>query len=182
MGAARTLFAERGYADVAADEIVRAAGVTRGALYHHYTDKRGLFEEVFEQLETEITAEIAAAAAAAPDQLTALAAGVDCFLDICQRPEVLQIGLTDAPAVLGWAKWREIESRHGLGLTVDLLQDAADAGVLVPAAVPDLAQILLGAVIEAGLIIAHAQDREAAAGRARQTLALMTIGLIKTVP
>jgi AcrR family transcriptional regulator len=113
---ARGLFAERGYAQVPAEEIVTAAGVTRGALYHHFSDKRGLFRAVFEELEGEMTAEVAGAIAAAPDRSSGMVVGLARFLDVCQRPEVVRIALTDAPAVLGWGTWRAIESRHGLGL------------------------------------------------------------------
>ncbi|MFC0544030.1 TetR/AcrR family transcriptional regulator [Kutzneria chonburiensis] len=159
--AARELFTERGYAGVSTDEIVRAAGVTRGALYHHYADKQALFRDVFEQLEAEITAEITAAVAGSTDQLAAMAVGVQCFLDICQRPEVLRIGLTDAPAVLGWAAWREIEGRHGLGIITSMLSAAADEG-MIPAgtSVPALSQLVLSAVIESALMIANGAGRE----------------------
>src|SRR5439155_6956963 len=103
---ARGLFAERGYAGVSADDIVSAAGLTRGALHHHFGDKAGLFRAVFEQLEAEITAELTTALEATDDSLAGMAAGLGAFLDICQRPEVLRIGLTDAPTVLGWETWR----------------------------------------------------------------------------
>ena len=159
--AARGLFAERGYAAVSTDEIVRAAGVTRGALYHHYTDKQALFRDVFEQLEAEITAEISAVVADSTDHLVAMAAGVECFLDICQRPEVLRIGLTDAPAVLGWAAWREIEGRHGLGIITSMLSGAVDEGLLpAGSSVPALSQLVLSAVIESALMIANGAGRE----------------------
>jgi AcrR family transcriptional regulator len=87
---------------VRAEEIVAAAGVTRGALYHHFAGKQELFRVVFEELEGEVTAEIAAAIATAPDRATGMVLGLSRFLDICQRPEVARIALTDAPAVLGW--------------------------------------------------------------------------------
>jgi AcrR family transcriptional regulator len=182
---ARRLFAERGYAHVPADEIVAAAGVTRGALYHHFDDKQALFEAVFEQLEGEIAAEIAAAIMAATAQAggggwPAVAAGLSQFLDLCERPEVQQIGLTDAPAVLGWAKWREIETRHGLGLIVDLLHSLAATGDLTTTApVPVLAQLALSAVIEAALLIAHAADPVAARADAQAALLTLLSGMIR---
>jgi len=149
LAAARPLFAARGFAYVPADEIVAAAGVTRGALHHHFTDKRGLFRAVFEQVEAEMTQELAelVVAGGEPDLLPrALAA----FLDICERPEVRQIALTDAPAVLGWQTWREIEAEHGLGLMIALLGTA-------PAA-PITAQLVLSSVTEAALMIANADE------------------------
>lgn len=173
LGAARPLFAERGFADVSADEIVRAAGVTRGALHHHYGDKRGLFRAVFEQVEAAITQELAAMVVAggegpSPSQ-DLLPRALAAFLDICERPEVRQIALTDAPAVLGWQTWREIEAQHGLGLLTAMLSNAPAAGnPATPAAV--LAQLVLSAVVEAALLIAHAEDRSVARQQAEASL------------
>jgi AcrR family transcriptional regulator len=179
---ARALFAERGYAHVPAEEIVTAAGVTRGALYHHFADKQGLFRAVFEELEGEVTAEIAAAIAAAPDQSAAMVVGLGRFLDVCQRPAVARIALTDAPAVLGWRTWRDIEARHGLGVITRSLQAAADEGLLQPVPVPVLAQLVLSAVIEAGLLIAHAKDPKAARADAERALLALLSGLLRQPP
>src|SRR5919202_4099086 len=113
---ARDLFAERGYAAVGTEEIVRAAGVTRGALYHQFRDKAALFEAVVEAVEAETTAAIAAQAAAAQDPLQALRLGGRAFLAICADPRVERILMLDAPGVLGSERWREIRNAHGLGL------------------------------------------------------------------
>lgn len=180
IAAARRLFAERGYADVPADEIVAAAGVTRGALYHHFADKRALFEAMFRDMEVEITAEIAAAARSAEPGWPAIGASLSVFLDICLRPEVVQIMLTDAPAALGWAKWREIESEYGLGLTIEQFQALADTGQMAGGSVPLLAQLALSAVIEAALVIAHSEDGAAARAEAEQALLAMLSGLVRT--
>lgn len=173
--AARSLFTERGYAAVSTDEIVRAAGVTRGALYHHYADKQALFRDVFEQLETEMNDEISAVFAEAPDHLSAMAAGVTRYLDICQRPEVLHISLTDAPAVLGWAAWREIEAQYGLRLITAKLSAAVDEGLITTPSVPALAQLLLSVVIESALMIANGADRDAT----QQALMTLLLGLVR---
>ena len=180
--AARGLFAERGYPNVAAGEIVAAAGLTRGALYHHFTGKQGLFRAVFEELEGEVTAEIAAATAAAPDRPTGMLLGLGRFLDVCQRPEVVQIALTDAPAVLGWQTWRQIEAEHGLGVVTDTLQAAQAEGLLQPMPVPVLGQLVLSAMIEAALLIAHAADRQAARAQAEQALLGLLSGLLRQPP
>lgn len=179
---ARRLFAERGYAQVPAAEIVTAAGVTRGALYHHFADKQQLFHAVFEELEADVTAEIAAAITAAPDRSAGMVAGLGRFLDVCQRPEVAQIALTDAPAVLGWRTWREVEARHGLGVITEALQAAARDGLLVPAPVPVLAQLVLSAVIEAALLITHAADPTAARADAEQALLALLSGMVRQPP
>ena len=116
LGAARSLFAERGYAAVTAEEVVRAAGVTRGAMYHHFRDKKDLFRAVHEQVEEEMVMAIAEAVAGREDVLDLLVAGVDAFLDRCLDPEVARIALDEAPSVLGWREWREIDARYALGL------------------------------------------------------------------
>ncbi|HEY6760095.1 MAG TPA: TetR/AcrR family transcriptional regulator [Baekduia sp.] len=161
--AARALFAARGYAAVGTEEIVRTAGVTRGALYHQFRDKEQLFEAVFEQVEAETTQRIAESAlAGATDPLAALRAGARAFLAVCAEPEVERIVLLDAPAVLGWARWREIGLRYGLGLVTGTLQAGMDAGALAPQPVTPLAHVLLGALDEGALYVARAQDRDTA--------------------
>lgn len=153
--AARPLFAERGFAAVSADEIVRAAGVSRGALHHHYGDKRGLFQAVFEQVEVGITQELADVVAAGGDE-NLLPRALSAFLDICDRSEVQRIALTDAPAVLGWQKWRELETQYGLGLLIALMSGSPAVDESRPA--PMLAQLVLSSVVEGALLIANSDD------------------------
>src|SRR5215210_5677635 len=131
--AARALFAERGYAGVGTEEVVRRAGVTRGALYHHFRDKRDLFRAVYEQTEAETVASIGARVDGTSDPMTLLAEGVRAFLDACSDPVMMRIALRDAPAVLGWEEWREIGDRHGLGLVTGGLRAAIDARQIAPA-------------------------------------------------
>ena len=161
--AARALFGARGYAGVGTEEIVRAAGVTRGALYHQFRDKAGLFAAVAEHVEAEIAERIAAGAAgAAADPVGALRAGARLFLDACAEPEVERIILLDAPAVLGWEAWRDLAGRYGLGLIQLALQSAIDAGAIVPQPVVPLAHVLIGALDECALYVARAGDPAAA--------------------
>jgi AcrR family transcriptional regulator len=184
MATARRLFTERGYADVSAAEIVTAAGLTRGALYHHYSDKRDLFLAVFVELEAELNAEIGAAAAGVPDPTdlgVVMAAGLDAFLSACERSDVLRIGLTDAPAVLGWRTWRQIETEHGLGLLTGLLEAGMAAGLMVRQPVRVLAQLMLSALIEAALLVAEAQGTDgldAVRTEVRQALVTLFAGLV----
>jgi AcrR family transcriptional regulator len=159
---ARALFGARGYAGVGTEEIVRAAGVTRGALYHQFRDKADLFAAVAEEVEAEIAERIAAGAGTATDPLEALRAGARLFLDACAEPEVERIILLDAPAVLGWEAWRDLAGRYGLGLVQLGLQSAMDAGAIVPQPIPPLAHILIGALDEAALYVAGAEDPAAA--------------------
>jgi AcrR family transcriptional regulator len=166
VAAARGLFGARGYAAVGTEEIVRAAGVTRGALYHQFRDKEDLFAAVFEQLEAETTARVADGAlgdgAPAADPLAALRLGARQFLAECAAPEVERILLLDAPAVLGWERWREIGLRHGLGLVAGALEAGMEAGVVARAPVVPLAHLVIGALDEGAMYVARAADRETA--------------------
>ena len=174
---ARALFAERGFAGVGTEEVVRHAGLTRGALYHHFRDKRDLFRAVFEQTEEEIMQMIVARVEGIADPMEELATGVRAFLDACGDPTLMRIGLRDAPGVLGWEEWREIGNRHGLGLVTGGLSAAMDAGLIVRADVRTLAHLLLAALAEASLLIASADDPEAARAEVEQTLLALLAGL-----
>jgi AcrR family transcriptional regulator len=162
--AARALFGARGFAEVGTEEIVRAAGVTRGALYHQFRDKADLFAAVAEEVEAEIAERIAGAAGAeaAADPVGALRSGARLFLDACAAPEVERIILLDAPAVLGWEAWRDLAGRYGLGLVQFALQAAIDADAIVPQPVVPLAHVLIGALNESALYVARAEDPAAA--------------------
>ena len=172
IAAARRLFAERGYSAVGTEEIVRAAGVTRGALYHHFADKRELFEAVYEQLEADLTERIAAGALAAnaDSPLAAMRAGAAMFLRACTEPEAQQIALLDGPAVLGWGRWREIGAEHGLGLIEATLLAAIEADAIPRQPVRPLAHVLMGALDEAALLVATADEPEAARAEVGRTL------------
>lgn len=157
---ARDLFARRGYADVATEEIVRTAGVTRGALYHHFDNKRDLFRAVYEEVESDLTQRLAAEALkTATNPLEGMRAASSAFLDACvDDTEVQRITLLDAPAVLGWEQWREIGTKYGLGLIQASLQAAMEAGLIDEHPVKPLAHILLGSLDEAALVVARAND------------------------
>jgi AcrR family transcriptional regulator len=159
--AARTLFAERGFAAVGTEAIVHAAGVTRGALYHQFTDKNDLFAAVFEAVESDLTARIDAAVAASgeTDPLALMKLGARVWLTECAEPEVHRVVLLDAPAVLGWQRWREIGLRYGLGLVQSLVEIAMASGRIPERAPEPLAHVLIGALDEAALYLARHEDR-----------------------
>jgi AcrR family transcriptional regulator len=175
--AALELFSKRGYTDVGTEEIVARAKVTRGALYHHFTDKRDLFRAVFERVEGELMERIGAQMEASDDPWELMLAGMRSFLDACEEPAVKQISLTDAPSVLGWQEWREIDNRHGLGLTRAALQGAVDGGVLRPIAVEPMAHLLVAALSEAAFVIAHADHARKARAEVEQALVQLIEGL-----
>src|SRR4030081_1466565 len=160
VAAGRPLFAERGYAAVATEQIVRAAGVTRGALYHHFAGKEELFAAVYEEVEADLVAEIGQVATVATDPLDALHKGAAMFLEACRRPEVQRITLIDAPSVLGWERWREIGLRYGFGLIEEVLRAGREQGVIEPQPLRPLTHPLLGAVDEAGMLVARSDDEE----------------------
>ncbi len=175
--AGRRLFAERGFESVGSEEICAAAGVTRGALYHHFDGKRGLFAAVFEAIEAELVASFDFSGLEGSDPLGVLLAAVDQFLDLSLDSEVQRIALLDGPAVLGWDDWYEVEKRHGLGLIEGALTAASEAGQLQPVPVPELALMLLGALIEAALQLARAGDQEVAKERTGEALRALLEGL-----
>lgn len=177
LDAGRALFAEHGYAGVGTEEVVRRARVTRGALYHHFADKRALFRAVFEDLEGELVEQLGGRILAIEDPWELLATGIKAFLELSTEQAVARISLIDAPAVLGWEEWREIDARYGLGLVKVGLQRAMDEGAIVPAPVDPLAHVLLGALGEAGMLVAHASDRDAARAEVEPALMALLEGL-----
>src|SRR5262249_36575474 len=151
MAVARELFAERGYAGVGTEEIVQRAGVTRGALYYHFREKKELFRAIYEQMEGELADALGRQLAEGPadDPIALLRTGVRAFLDHCMEPALARIALVDAPSVLGWSEWREMDERYGLGLVMAGLQIGMAAGALRGLPVKPLAQLILGALGEA---------------------------------
>jgi AcrR family transcriptional regulator len=164
VGAARKLFADKGFADVSTEAIVKAAGVTRGALYHQFDDKAGLFAAVYEDVERDLVADIAQQIMVAepPDPLEAMRAGARLFLDLCSAPDVQQIVLIDAPAVLGWDQWRAVGMKYGLGVIEGMLTHAIAEGVVAEQPVRPTAHVILGALDEAALFVSRASDRDQA--------------------
>jgi AcrR family transcriptional regulator len=162
LDSARGLFAERGYAGVGTEEIVRRARVTRGALYHHFRGKDDLFGAVFEELNREITERVAKVAMAQEDPWEKMRAGSEAFLDACREPAVQRIVLLDAPSVLGWETWRAIDEQAGLGLVEAVLAEAVEAGVIERQPLRPLAHLLLGALHEGAMVIARSEDAAAA--------------------
>jgi len=162
--AARPLFAAQGFAEVALETIVRAAGVTRGALYHHFADKTELFAAVFEKVEGEVAARMGEAIAASnqTDPVEVMRLGADFWLDVCSDPEVQRIVLVDAPAVLGWARWTEIGDRYNTGMVRALLTDAVETGRIPPQPIEATVLTILGAMREATLYVARAEDHDQA--------------------
>ena len=177
VASARALFAERGYAAVGTEEIVARAGVTRGALYHHFGDKKDLMRAVLHDLARELAEASATAALKETDQWRQILAAVDAFLDACTDPAVQRIMMTDAPSVLGWDEWREIDTQYGLGLVKASLENAMETGLIARQSVDPLAHLLVGALDEAAMYISRARDSRAARREMGESIERMLNGL-----
>jgi AcrR family transcriptional regulator len=178
IGAARDLFGERGYGEVGTEEIVASAGVTRGALYHQFEDKRDLFRAVVIAVEEQTIARIALqATTGATTAGEVLQRAVGAWLDVCEDPIVNRILLLDAPGVLGWEEWHEIGERYGIGTTMALLEDAMREGAIARQPVRPLAHVIIGALDEAALYVARAEDRETARAEMDSVLGRLISGL-----
>jgi AcrR family transcriptional regulator len=174
---ARRCFVERGYQSVPAEDLVREAGLTRGALYHHFGGKEGLFIALYEQIQREVTERIDGAAHAEPDAWGALRAGCHAFLEACVDPEVQRIVLLDAPAAMNWEAWRDVDLRHGLGSLREGIEAAMASGAIVEQPLDALAHLLLGAMNEAAMWIARSPNPATALAEARRVLDGLLSGL-----
>ena len=146
-------------------------------MYHHFPNKKDLFRAVYEETEEELVSEFGARLAEIDDPWEALVTGMRGFLDLCTDPELMQIGLIDAPSVLGWKEWREIGTRYAMGVTTFALQGAMDAGVLRRADVKQLAHLIIGSLGEAAMVLANAEDPEATREDVEATLMILLEGL-----
>ena len=178
LAAGRKLFGERGYAAVGTEQIVSESGLTRGALYHHFDGKLGLFRAIYEQIEAELVERIAAEELSADDPLDVLRTGVRVVLSQAVESDVQRIALVDAPAVLGYEEWRAIEEEHGLGLLTGALTAAIEAGQIREQPVEPLAHGLLGAIIVGAQYVARAEDVERARGEMEKALVGVLDGLM----
>jgi AcrR family transcriptional regulator len=155
--AAKALFAARGFATTPVDEIVTRAGVTKGAFYHHFGSKEDVFAAVLHETQEALVARVLADAAKGTDALDRLKRGCRAFLVACTDPEVQRIVLLDGPAVLGWEKWREIDSRYFGALFAQGLGQAMEERLLARRPVDPLVQLLLGASTEAAMVCARSR-------------------------
>ncbi|AAS06841.1 MULTISPECIES: TetR/AcrR family transcriptional regulator [Mycobacterium avium complex (MAC)] len=179
IAAARKLWGLRGYTEVGTPEIAAAAGVTRGAMYHQFADKAALFRAVVEAVEQDVMARMAVVVAesGASTPTDAIRAAVDAWLEVSADPEVRQLILLDAPSVLGWAEFRDVAQRYSLGMTEQLLTEAIRAGELAEQPVRPLAHVLIGALDEAAMVIATADDPDRARRETRQVLQRLVDGM-----
>ena len=161
IAAARRLFARQGYAATGREQIVDAAGVTRGAMYHHFTGKEDLFRAVYESVEADVVEAVLAAAGAGRDPASQLRLGAHAFLDTALDPAVQRIVLLDAPAVLDPAVHRELSEVYGLGIVRASVQEVMSAGQMARGPIEPIAHMLLAALHAAAQLVAGADDHRA---------------------
>lgn len=156
----RRLFAGSGYGAVGLAEIVQAAGVTKGALYHHFNGKEDVFRAVLEEMQQEVGRRVAAAADAHDDPWTQLTAGCQEFLTATTDPDIQRVMLVDGPAVLGWSQWRAMDEAASVRHLSDALSSLIEAGIITPQPVAPLVHLLSGAMNEAALWLASSSAPE----------------------
>jgi AcrR family transcriptional regulator len=174
VAAGRRLFGGRGFAGASVEDLAREARVTTGALYHHFSTKTLLFEAVFEQAHSELMATSAHHAGQAPDEAEFLARGFESFLDAVLRPDIQQILIVDGPAVLGLARFTELDERDAFGVIAAVLRAAVAAGRIKVADPETLARLLLGALTRGAMLIASSPEP----GVTRQAVAAAMRGLL----
>ncbi len=176
----RRLFGQDGFAATSVEDLAREARVTTGALYHHFPTKTALFETVFEQVHAELLDASVRAAAVAADEIELLVLGFESFLDAVLEPDVQRIIITDAPAVLGLARFTELDERYAFTAIVGALEAAAAAGRLRVDDAETLARLLLGALTRGGMLIANAPDPVATRDAVAATIRALLAGLSTT--
>jgi AcrR family transcriptional regulator len=181
LDAARSLFAESGYHGTAAEEIVRRAGLTRGALYHHFEDKKDLFRAVVDEMEGEIDEEIEEAERAQSGLPEAVMAGYRAFIDAVLDPEMRRTFFLDGPSVLGW-EWREIDARHAVGKIEEGLEALIAEGFMEPQPIKSMARLINGVVLEAAFFVATSEDPQAARDEVWDAMERLLGGLMNYRP
>jgi AcrR family transcriptional regulator len=176
------LFVERDYADLSAEELVRTAGLTRGALYHHFDGKRGLFEAVVDDLESQAAKRIRAAIDAGTDPFDRIDRGVAEFLDVCAEPAYRHVVLLQGPIGLGWQRWRELDQRHLGGLVLDAVQTLLDTDLIRSYPAELIAGAFYGALTEMSLTITEEGDPQRARTQATGLVHDLIQGLTTHAP
>jgi AcrR family transcriptional regulator len=180
VAAGRLLFGRAGFAPTSVEDLAREAGVTTGALYHHFPTKAALFEAVFELVHAELMSASGEAAERADGAVESLAAAFEAFLDKVLEPDVQRIIISDGPSVLGPARFTELDERYAFAAIVAALQWAADSGLLRADDPATLARLLLGALTRGGMLIASSDEPVATRNAVAATLRSILTGLAAT--
>jgi AcrR family transcriptional regulator len=174
---ATRMFAERGFAATALDDVATATQVTRGAVYHHFANKKALFEAVFEDMESDAMQRVAAAAADVTDPWEASMAALNAFLDRCCDPLYGQLVWHEGPVALGWHGWKQCEEQFAYGLIEQMLRALIDSGDIEPMPVDTTARFTFSMLGAAGMLLADAEEEDKA--RVREECALVMYRLLR---
>lgn len=175
-------FAESGYAGVALEDLVAEAGLTRGALYHHFGSKQGLFRAVVEQAQAGVAEAVEHAASGHDAVLEDFLAGCRAFLEASLAPEVRRILLVDGPAVLGWGEWREGDLETSVHLLDAGVGELAEAAVIDDRALGTVGTMISGALNEVAIANANAADPARGIEETLDLLRRMIAGLAPSHP
>ena len=167
---ATRLFAEHGYEGTSIEAVLSAAGVSRGALYHHFAGKEALFEAVVSAVSGQVTVELAEAVRGCADPLDAMRTAAIAWIDLAADPVIQRVVLVDAPSVLGWDRWRAMDDGRTLGAMRAMLQAISDSGRLPAELVGPFSHMILAALDEIVMVIARAPDSTAAVAEGRMAV------------
>lgn len=159
--ASADLFGAQGFAATSVDQIAAAAGVAKGAVYHHFPTKEAVFEAVFEEASEVLVRDVMDASRGARDVLASIGLGTAAYFEACSQGPNGRIILGDGPKVLGWERWREIDSRYFGALIPRALGVAMEQGIIARQPVEPLGRLLLGAVTEAAVAAGHGGEPQA---------------------
>ena len=176
VAAGRVLFGRDGFAATSVEDLAREARVTTGALYHHFPTKAKLFEAVFLTAHDELMAAAADAAAGAPDEVESLGRAFESFLDAMLEPDLQHIVVIDAPAVLGLARFTELDERYAVAGIVAALDAAVTSGRLAVAEPETLARLLLGSLTRGAMLIANSAEPTKTRDEVASTVRAMLAG------
>jgi AcrR family transcriptional regulator len=178
IAAGRELFGKQGYDATSTAAILEKAGIARGALYHHFASKEELFDAVLQAAVAEMAGDVTRAAREAKDPVEALRVACRAWLELALDPALQRISLIDAPAVVGWSRWRELDEQHSLGALRANLRAIAEEGRIPAERVDFFAHMIIASVTEAALVIVRADDQRAAHEQAAAAVDAMIDGLI----
>jgi AcrR family transcriptional regulator len=164
---ATRLFTDHGYEGTSIEAVLSAAGVSRGALYHHFAGKEALFEAVVADVSDRVNVKLSAAISGCTDPVDALRVAAREWIGLAGDPGIQRIVLVDAPSVLGWDRWRAMDDGRTLGAMRMMLQAVSDSGRLPAALVDPFAHMILAALDETALVVARADDPVAAVAEGR---------------
>ncbi len=176
---ATRLFAEQGYEGTSIEAVLSAAGVSRGALYHHFPGKEALFEAVVVAVSDQVTVDLAAAVGGRTDPVDAMRTAALAWIGLAADPVIQRVVLVDAPSVLGWERWRDMDGGRTLGTLRVMLQAVSDSGRLPSALVNPFSHMILAALDEIVLVVARADDPAAAVAEGRMAVEALLDRLLR---